>query len=82
MRLGSRNVSTVRGNLLPRSPLAAGVEQRAAQVGDLILQRRKIAMAYRRSQSEEGRIALEQVDHDLARYNIDIPAIHRRMNRN
>ena len=81
MRLGTPNVSVVRGNLLPCSLLAAGVAQRAAQVTDLILKRRKIAMAYRRSQTEEERIALALVDNDLAQYNIDIPAINRRTNR-
>ena len=81
MRLFTPKVSVWRGNLLPRSPLAAAVAHRAAQVTDLILKRRKIALAYRRYQSEEQRIALEQVDHALAEHNIDIPSVKKRTNR-
>jgi DNA-binding LacI/PurR family transcriptional regulator len=44
---------------------------------ELIQQRRKIALAYRRSQSESDRLRLEEIDKELSRHNIDIPAIQR-----
>ncbi len=66
-----------RGNLLPTSPIAESVAHRAGQVADLVLKRRKIALAYKRTQSEDQRLALEALDHDLAKHNIHIPAIQK-----
>lgn len=77
MRYRTARVPLVRGNLLPCSPLAVSVAQRAVQVAPLILKRRSIALAYRRTRSEAYRMELEQIDHALALHNIDIPAIQR-----
>ena len=77
MRYGPSQVPRVRGNLLPHSRIAASVADRAAQVAPLILKRRRIALAYRRTRSDEYRLELEQIDHALACHNIDIPAIQR-----
>jgi len=77
MRSRTSQVPLVRGNLLPRSPIAASVADRAAQVAPLILKRRSIALAYRRTRSDAQRLELEQIDHALALHNINIPAIQR-----
>lgn len=42
---------------------------------ELIHQRRKVGLAYRRSQSAGDRRRLEDIDQELARYNIDLPGI-------
>ncbi|WP_157817703.1 hypothetical protein [Candidatus Thiodictyon syntrophicum] len=77
MRSGTSKAPLVRGNLLPHSPLGAAVAQRALQVGELVVRRRRTALDYRREQSEDLRIALAHLDDELARYNINIPAIQR-----
>jgi hypothetical protein len=77
MHSGAQRLPVERGNLLSRSPIAASVMQRAEQVVDLLHRRRKMALAYKRTQDEDERIALEQIDSDLAKYHIDIPAIQR-----
>lgn len=77
MRVGTSKAPALRGNLLPHSPLAAAVAHRAEQVGELILRRRRIALDYRRLQSEDLRMALARLDDELAQYNINIPAIQR-----
>ena len=75
-----------KGNSLPNRPMAESVEDRVSQVKGLIRERRRTALAYRRSQSEVDRDLLEKIDHELAGYNIDIPAIQqcvaRRKSRN
>jgi hypothetical protein len=77
MRPVAQRVPLARGNLLPTSPIAAAVANRAERVSTLVLRRRKIALAYRRTRSEDQRIALEKIDQDLAKHNIDIPAVER-----
>jgi len=42
---------------------------------ELVRQRRRIALAYRRSQSDGNRRRLEIIDRELSGYNIDIPGI-------
>ena len=42
---------------------------------ELIRERRRVALAYRRSQSNSDRQRLKDIDQELARFNIDIPAI-------
>ncbi|RKT44561.1 hypothetical protein [Thiocapsa rosea] len=62
-------------NILPNHAAAESVEDSTSQVKGLIRERRRIALAYRRSQSEIDRERLERIDRELAGYNIDIPAI-------
>jgi hypothetical protein len=62
-------------NILPNLPMAESIEDRVSQVKGLIRERRRIALAYRRSQGEFDRDQLERIDHALAGYNIDIPAV-------
>lgn len=81
MRVGPSQVTMVRGNLLPKSPLAAVVAHRAEQVAGLLITRRRLSVVYRRTRSEEQRVELETIDHELAKHNIDIPAIARLTNR-
>jgi hypothetical protein len=66
-----------KGDLLPRSPISQAVEHRAQQVQCLVAKRRKIALAYKRTQDDAYRVELELLDRDLAQYRIDIPAIQR-----
>jgi hypothetical protein len=68
---------TKKGRLLPSSPIAESVNHRAEQVRCLVQRRRKLALAYKRNQDESSRLELELIDHDLAQYRIDIPAIQR-----
>lgn len=77
MRSATPQAPLRRGHLLPRSPIAAAVANRAVQVTELLIKRRTIALAHRRTRSEALRIELEQLDYALARHNIDIPAIQR-----
>jgi len=77
MRSDTPQIPLIREHLLPRSAIAAAVAERAAQVTELLVKRRKIALAYRRTRSEARRIELAHLDHALARHNIDIPAIQR-----
>ena len=42
---------------------------------ELIHQRRRVALAYRRSQSASDHRRLEDIDQELAGYNIDLPGI-------
>lgn len=51
------------------------VAARASQVKALIRERRKIALAFRRTRDAGDRIALEHIDQELAKHHIDIPAI-------
>ncbi|MCF7976631.1 MAG: hypothetical protein K9L82_01185 [Chromatiaceae bacterium] len=46
-----------------------------ARTKELIRERRRVALAYRRSQSDSDRQRLKDIDQELARFNIDIPAI-------
>lgn len=78
MRSVTSKIPLVRGNLLRHSALAEAVAHRAAQVAGLLLRRRKAALAYRRTETEEQRLALARIDRDLAVHNIDIPAVQRR----
>ncbi len=41
----------------------------------LIHQRRRVALAYRRSQSVSDQHRLEDIDQELAHFNIDLPGI-------
>jgi hypothetical protein len=75
MRVGTTNAPIVRGNLLPRSSLAAAVAQRAMHVTDLLLTRRRFALAYRRSASDGQLMKLKKIDAELAKYNITILTI-------
>jgi predicted DNA-binding transcriptional regulator YafY len=59
--------------------LAETPAPRIAAVSDLIRQRRRIALCYRRSRSEAELHQLRDIDHQLAAYNIDIPAIEHRV---
>ena len=59
---------------LPRR-IADSVAARASQVKALIRERRKIALTFRRTQDERDRAELEHIDQELARHQIDIPAI-------
>lgn len=67
------------GQLPANRPLAESVERRALQVKELIRERRRIALAYRRSRSDADRNHLDNMDRELASHNIDIPAIQRRV---
>lgn len=78
MYAGTLNEPFIRGDLLPQSAIGNAVAERALRVSGLLQARRRIAMAYRRTQCEDQRMALEQLDEDLAKHNIDLPAIHRR----
>ena len=49
-------------NIQPNHPAAGSVEDSASQVKGLIRERRRIALAYRRSQSEVDRDRLERID--------------------
>jgi hypothetical protein len=40
MRSDTRHIPVIRGHLLPRSPIAAAVANRAAQVSELLVKRR------------------------------------------
>jgi hypothetical protein len=55
--------------------MAESDEDRASQVKGLIRERRRIALAYRRSRSEVDRDHLARIDRELTAFNIDIPAI-------
>ncbi len=55
------------------------LEHRISPIKDLIRKRRRFALAYRRSQSDIGRRRLAEIDHELASYNIDIPAVLQRV---
>ncbi|MBK1716944.1 hypothetical protein CKO27_04620 [Thiocystis violacea] len=57
--------------------MAESLAPRILQAKELIRERRRIALAYRRSQSDFDRDRLEIIDHELASHNIDIPAIQR-----
>jgi len=81
MRVSPSQVTLIRGNLLPHSPLAAAVAYRAEQVAGLLVTRRRLAILYRRTQLEDQRVALETIDRELAKHNIDLPAIARLTNR-
>ncbi|WP_295385923.1 hypothetical protein [uncultured Thiodictyon sp.] len=59
------------------SPLAAALECRVRQVGDLIRERRKVACQFKRIPDERHRLALQRCDEELAKYRIDIPAVQR-----
>ncbi|WP_200334974.1 hypothetical protein [Thiocystis violacea] len=48
---------------------------RVSQVKDLIRERRKLALTFRRTQTERDRVELEHIDQELAKHHIDIPAI-------
>lgn len=63
----------------PNRPGAESGEPRVPPVRDLIRKRRAVALAYRRMQSEADRRRLEEIDHELASYNIDIPAVQHRV---
>ncbi len=52
---------------------------RASQVKALIRQRRKIALAFRRTQDEGNRVELEHIDQELVKHHIDIPAIQQQV---
>ncbi len=43
----------------------------------LIHQRRRVGLAYRRSQSASDHQRLEDIDQELTRYNIDLPGVQR-----
>jgi hypothetical protein len=66
-----------RGNLLRYGSIAEAVQHRAEQVQCLLLTRRKIALAYKRTHEEHDRLALERIDNELTTYKIDIPAVQR-----
>lgn len=73
---GVKTMSIIQsGKTLQNSLTAESVEDRASQVKGLIRERRRLALAYRRSRNEVDREHLERIDHELAKYNIDIPAI-------
>lgn len=74
----SAYVGIKKGNLLTGSPLAAAVERRARAVSGLLTERRTTALALRRTQDERYRTALENIDKELIKYQIDIPAIQQR----
>ena len=63
------------GYIQPTPPMAESAEDRALQVKGLIRERRRVGLAYRRSQSEVDRDHLERIDRELVAYDIDIPAI-------
>jgi hypothetical protein len=66
-------------HLADSRPVAKGVRAQGSPgisaVRDLIRARRRIALAYRRTQSDIDRHRLADIDRELAEYNIDIPAI-------
>ncbi len=73
---GVKTMSIIQsGKTLQNSLTAESVEDRASQIKCLIRERRRLALAYRRSRNEVDREHLERIDHELAAYNIDIPAI-------
>lgn len=60
-------------------PSAESADKPVSPVKALIRERRKIALTYLRSQSDADRRRLEDLDHELAGYNIDIPAVQHRV---
>jgi len=74
----SAYVGIKKGSLLTGSPLAAAIERRARAVGSLLRERRTTALALRRTQDERYRTALENLDKELIKYQINIPAIQQR----
>lgn len=75
--MGRPNTKSIvrKGNTLPNPRMSESVEDRVSQVKGLIRERRRIALAYRRSQSDVDRDRLARIDRELAGHNIDIPAI-------
>ncbi|CRI64396.1 hypothetical protein THIOKS11930002 [Thiocapsa sp. KS1] len=73
-QLKSTSITRSKNNR-PNHPMAESVEDRLSQVKGLIRERRRLALAYRRSRNEIDRDHLERIDRELAEYNIDIPAI-------
>jgi hypothetical protein len=49
--------------------------ERASRVKSLLRERRRIALTFRRTQDDRDRAELQQIDLELAQYQIDIPAI-------
>ncbi|WP_295446811.1 hypothetical protein [uncultured Thiodictyon sp.] len=47
-------------------------------MGDLIRERRKAAFGFKRTPDESHRRELQELDDELAKYRIDIPAVQRR----
>jgi hypothetical protein len=60
-------------------PTERPVAGRASQVRALIQLRRRIALSLKRTQDEVDQTKLAEVDHDLSKHNIDIPAIEKRV---
>ncbi|WPL18218.1 hypothetical protein Thiowin_03277 [Thiorhodovibrio winogradskyi] len=60
-----------------RRPMAEGDEPSDLLVKDLIRERRRIALIYRRSQTDGDRRKLAETDHQLAGHGIDILAVQR-----
>lgn len=55
--------------------MVESVEDRVSQVMALIRERRRIALACRRSQGDVDRNRLARIDCELAGHSIEIPAI-------
>jgi hypothetical protein len=67
-----------KGRILRSSPILESVENRVRQVGDLLRERRRLALAFKRTGDEAYLSELREKDNALAEYRIDIPAIAKR----
>lgn len=63
----------------PTGRIAESIEARVSQVQTLMHERRKIALRFRRTQDEGDRAELEQIDQELVKHHIDIPAIQQQV---
>ncbi len=55
------------------------IKARALRVRALIHDRRRLAAAFRRTQDESDRAQLENIDRELIKHNIDIPAVQQQV---
>jgi hypothetical protein len=75
----TRNAPGAKGSILARTRLADAVEYRAKQVTELLRERRKLALAFKRTGDDSYRLRLEALDRALAVHRIDIPAVAERV---
>lgn len=79
MALINPTAKLAKGRILRSGPLLESVELRAQQVGDLLRERRRLALAFKRTGDEAYLSELRDKDNALAKYRIDIPAIEKRL---
>jgi hypothetical protein len=71
----SPKLTFAKGRILRSSPIFESVENRVRQVGDLLRERRRLALAFKRTGDEAYLSELIEKDIALAAHRIDIPAI-------